>query len=205
MRIDGACHCGYITIEGEADPEKTTICHCKDCQTGTGSAFRVSVPVAGATFRMSGEPTTYLKTTADSGNPRAQAFCPRCGSPIYSTTPGEDRQASYMVRVGILRQRDQFVPRRQIWFRSTQPWVTRAERGPIRPRAALDRCAAFQSDLDQIVHRLQIPPEFGTGAEATPLLVIDDFDIGRTLLGPCETDAPLSVDADRVLASTVSR
>ena len=29
-----------------------------------------------------------------------------------------------MVRVGILRQRDQFVPRRQIWFRSAQPWVT---------------------------------------------------------------------------------
>ena len=48
MKIDGACHCGYITIEGEADPEKTTICHCSDCQTGTGSAFRVSVPVAGA-------------------------------------------------------------------------------------------------------------------------------------------------------------
>src|ERR1700756_4886787 len=74
MKIDGACHCGYITIEGEADPEKTTICHCTDCQTGTGSAFRVSVPVAGETFRMSGEPASYLKTTADSGNPRVQAF-----------------------------------------------------------------------------------------------------------------------------------
>jgi len=97
MKIDGKCHCGYITIEGEADPEKTTICHCKDCQTGTGSAFRVSVPVAGATFRISGQPTTYLKTTAESGHPRAQAFCPRCGSPIYSTSPGEGPQPSYMV------------------------------------------------------------------------------------------------------------
>lgn len=124
MKIDGACHCGYITIAGEADPEKTTICHCSDCQTGTGSAFRVSVPVSGSTLRISGEPTTYLKTTADSGKPRAQAFCPRCGSPIYSTSPGEGQQASYMVRVGILRQRKEFVPRRQIWFRSAQPWVT---------------------------------------------------------------------------------
>ena len=124
MKIDGACHCGYIRIEGEADPDKTTICHCQDCQTGTGSAFRVSVPVAGATFRMSGEPTKYVKTTAESGNARAQAFCPRCGSPIYSTSPGEGQQAAYMVRVGILRQRDQFLPRRQIWFRSAQPWVT---------------------------------------------------------------------------------
>jgi hypothetical protein len=123
MKVSGACHCGAITIEGEADPEKVNICHCTDCQTGTGSAFRVSVPIPGATFRMSGTPTSYLKTTADSGKPRLQAFCPRCGSPIYSTTPGEGQQPSYMVRVGILRQRKEFVPRRQNWFRSALPWL----------------------------------------------------------------------------------
>jgi hypothetical protein len=65
MKIDGACHCGYIRVEGEADPEKTTVCHCTDCQVGTGSAFRVNVPVPGATFRITGQPATYLKTTAD--------------------------------------------------------------------------------------------------------------------------------------------
>jgi Glutathione-dependent formaldehyde-activating enzyme len=74
MKIDGACHCGYITVEGEADPEKTTVCHCTDCQVGTGSAFRVNVPVPGATFRIKGQPATYLKTSAESGNPRLQAF-----------------------------------------------------------------------------------------------------------------------------------
>src|ERR1700691_1289331 len=83
MKIDGACHCGAITIEGEADPEKVGICHCTDCQTGTGSAFRVSIPVPGSTFKMKGQPATYLKNTADSGVPRAQAFCGKCGSPIY--------------------------------------------------------------------------------------------------------------------------
>jgi hypothetical protein len=124
VKVDGACHCGFITIEGEVDPGKVTICHCTDCQTGTGSAFRVSIPVPGATFRMTGQPTNYLKTTADSGNPRVQAFCPKCGSPIYSTTPGEGPQASYMVRVGILRQRDDLTPGQQIWFRSSRSWVT---------------------------------------------------------------------------------
>ena len=124
MKIDGTCHCGYLTLAGDADPEKTTICQCRDCQTGTGSAFRVSVPVAGTTFRMTGEPTKYLKTTAESGNARAQAFCPRCGSPIYSTSPGEGQQASYMIRVGILRQSRDFVPRRQNWFPSALPWVS---------------------------------------------------------------------------------
>jgi hypothetical protein len=124
MKIDGACHCGFITIAGEADPEKVTICHCSDCQTSTGTAFRISVPVAGASFKMTGRPTTYLKTTADSGNPRLQAFCPRCGAPIYSTTPGDGVQPSYTVRVGMLRQRAELPPRKQTWWRSHRPWVT---------------------------------------------------------------------------------
>ena len=124
MKVDGACHCGFITIEGEADPEKVAICHCTDCQTSTGTAFRISVPVRGATFKMTGQPATYLKTTSDSGKPRLQAFCPRCGSPIYSTTPGDGVQPSYTVRIGILRQRDQLTPRKQIWWRAARPWVT---------------------------------------------------------------------------------
>ena len=127
MKIDGACHCGYITIEGEADPEKTNICHCTDCQTGTGAAFRVSVPVPGTSFRITGEPTNYVKTTAESGNSRVQAFCPRCGSPIYSTSPGEGVQPSYMVRVGILRQRREFLPKKQNWFRSALPWLAQMD------------------------------------------------------------------------------
>jgi hypothetical protein len=136
MKIDGACHCGAITIEGEADPEKTTVCHCTDCQTGTASAFRVSVPVPGETFKMKGQPAIYVRTTAESGNARAQAFCPTCGSPIYATSPGEGQQAVYMVRVGILRQRDQFVPTRQIWFRSARPWTTQLDAVPKVEKAS---------------------------------------------------------------------
>ena len=46
MKIDGACHCGYISYLAEIDPEKAGLCHCTDCQTLSGSAFRVSVPAA---------------------------------------------------------------------------------------------------------------------------------------------------------------
>jgi hypothetical protein len=72
---------------------------------------------------LSGEPTRYVKTTAESGAPRVQAFCPKCGSPIYSTAPG-DNPDLYMIRTGTLRQRDQLIPRQQNWFRSARPWVT---------------------------------------------------------------------------------
>jgi hypothetical protein len=124
MKVQGACHCGYIKFEAEADPAKAGICHCTDCQTSTGSVFRTNVPIPGKDFKMlSGTPTLYVKTTAESGNPRAQAFCPKCGTPIYSTTPGDGPKEAYMVRIGTLAQRSQFVPKKQNWFRSAQPWL----------------------------------------------------------------------------------
>ena len=65
MKIDGGCHCGYITYEAEADPQKPFICHCTDCQQLSGSASRIGIRVASDDFRMlSGEPTIYAKTAA---------------------------------------------------------------------------------------------------------------------------------------------
>jgi hypothetical protein len=122
VKIDGGCHCGYITYEGEADPETATICHCADCQTLSGSAFRTAVPVKSDVFRIvTGEPAIYVKT-AESGNKRQQAFCPRCGSPIFSAPPG-DGPKNYMIRLGTVRQRDRFAPKVQIWMRSRQRWL----------------------------------------------------------------------------------
>lgn len=123
MHIDGSCHCGAIAFEAEADPEKTSICHCTDCQTITGTAFRVSIQVPAERFKMlKGVPARYLKTTAESGNKRVQAFCPDCGTQLYATAAG-DNPPAYTVRVGTLRQRDQLVPKAQNWFRSARPWL----------------------------------------------------------------------------------
>jgi len=137
MKVHGSCSCGYIAFEAEADPDKVSICHCTDCQSSTGSAFRTNVRVPGSTFRLlSGSPKVYIKTTADSGNPRAQAFCPQCGSPIYSTTPGDGVQPSYVVRVGVLRERDQLPPKVQNWTRSARPWVETIGALPKNEKAA---------------------------------------------------------------------
>src|SRR6476660_3596475 len=121
MKIDGGSHCGYITYEAEADPANTSICHCTDCQELSGATFRTSIRAIDGTFKiLSGEPTIYVKT-AESGNKRAQSFCPRCGSPIYATSAGEGPK-SYNIRAGTVRQRNQLVPKTQIWTRSRQHW-----------------------------------------------------------------------------------
>jgi hypothetical protein len=137
MKINGACHCGAIKVEAEADPEKVSICHCTDCQNATGTAYRVTIQVPGDQLTITGTPKTYLKTTADSGNPRAHGFCPNCGTPLFATTPGEGKQAVYGVRVGILRQRNELAPKRQIWFRSAQPWTQHL--GDVEPKIQKDK------------------------------------------------------------------
>jgi hypothetical protein len=122
MKIDGRCHCGYITYEAEIDADKVVICHCTDCQTLSGSAFRTVALTREGTFRLlSGEPKIYVKT-GESGTKRQQSFCPECGTPIYSATLGDGPKV-HGVRVGTVRQRDELVPNTQLWFRSSQRWL----------------------------------------------------------------------------------
>jgi hypothetical protein len=122
MKIDGACHCGSIAYEADVDPEGSRICHCTDCQTMGGSAFRMVVPSVedGIKFT-SGEPKIYIKI-GESGNKRAQAFCPNCGTHIYASPAGEGPKV-YNIRTGTVRQRDQLEPKMQIWHRSAKPWL----------------------------------------------------------------------------------
>ncbi len=97
MQIEGRCHCGQITYEAVVDADKVTICHCTDCQMLTGSAYRANVQAPAETFVLrGGQPKIYIKT-AESGTKRAHAFCPNCGTPIYSsaiTDPPTYRYAS---------------------------------------------------------------------------------------------------------------
>lgn len=122
MKIDGGCHCGYITYDAEIDPDKVGICHCTDCQTLSGTAYRVSVPAAKDAFNLrTGQPKIYIKT-AESGNKRPQAFCPECGTPIYSAAATDPQ--SFNIRVGTVRQRAELRPQSQGWCRSALDWVT---------------------------------------------------------------------------------
>ena len=121
MHVHGNCHCGAVRYEADVDPERTTICHCTDCQSLTGSAYRVSVPATKGSFRLvAGEPTVYLKV-GDSGAKRAPTFCAQCGSPLY--TYAADHPETYGLRVGTIAEREALVPRKQKWCRSALRWT----------------------------------------------------------------------------------
>jgi hypothetical protein len=121
MKVNGACHCGKITFEADVDPETTSICHCTDCQTLSGSGFRANVRTTKGGFKLlTGQPKIYVKT-AESGTKRAHAFCPECGTSIYSTSVTNPE--IYGLRVGTIRQKAELRPRSMGWFRSAQSWV----------------------------------------------------------------------------------
>ena len=123
MHVDGRCHCGAITFEAEVDPAAVMICHCTDCQTLSGTAFRTVVPTEAGTFQLlSGALKTYIKV-AESGSRRAQTFCPECGTPIYSGA-ADGSTSVVNIRVGTIRQRDTLPPKAQYWCRSAQGWAT---------------------------------------------------------------------------------
>ena len=122
MKVDGGCHCGALTYAAEIDPQRVVICHCTDCQTLTGTVFRINVfSHEGGFTLLSGEPKIYAKTV-ECGAQRSLAFCSDCGTQIYSTSIGDEPKV-YAIRTGTLRQRENLIPSAQTWTRSALHWV----------------------------------------------------------------------------------
>lgn len=121
MHVTGRCHCGQVSFEAVLDPANVAICHCTDCQTLSGSPYRVSARVPAATFRLKTGTLKHYVKTAESGNKRVHSFCPECGTPVHAADPVDPQ--TYTLRVGTLDQRAELPPRRQIWRRSAMSWA----------------------------------------------------------------------------------
>ena len=125
MHIEGACHCGSVSFSAEVDASRVMLCHCTDCQVLSGAPFRAVVVAPIETFALRGTPKSYVKV-AQSGNRRAQVFCPECGTPLFATAP--ENPTSVVIRLGCVKQRSELFPSAQIWRRSAMPWLTQLDR-----------------------------------------------------------------------------
>ena len=79
--IKGGCLCGAVRYTARAGPALVGVCHCRDCQKFTGSAFGFLVGLPRAAFEIKGVLKTFTKP-ADSGRPIVRRFCPECGASI---------------------------------------------------------------------------------------------------------------------------
>ncbi|MFZ3035567.1 MAG: GFA family protein [Parvibaculum sp.] len=124
MNTRGACYCGAIKYEAEFDETRVAICHCRDCQIFSGSAFRIATRVGPAKFTItSGAPKFYDKIT-DSGATRRMAFCGDCGTHICSMPLDMTEPGSFIsLRVSSSQDFAKMNPVAEIWCDSRVSWL----------------------------------------------------------------------------------
>ncbi len=123
----GRCQCGEIRYESRSEPQAIYICHCRECQKQSASAFGISVDVPRDSFRVTQGMPKYWSRDTDSGQKLKCAFCPTCGTRLWH----ESDPASEMVSIkgGSLDQPIDV-------SNAIHVWVTRKLSGIIIPDGA---------------------------------------------------------------------
>ena len=126
--MDGGCGCGQVryTINTPQMPV-VYACHCTDCQTQSGSAFALQMPVFEAMLSVTGELVSGERTQP-SGAIGTIFACTKCLVRIYSKNSTRPGMAT--VKAGTLDDSQQIAPKFHLWMKSKQPWVTLPE-GPV--------------------------------------------------------------------------
>ena len=119
-QIAGGCLCGKVRYKTEADPSFVGVCHCRNCQKSSGSAFSVVVAIPQPELALQGQLKSF-KDRGDSGNTLYRRFCPACGSSVLSEA--EAMPGVVMLEAGTLDDVSWVRPTMQIYCDSAQPWV----------------------------------------------------------------------------------
>jgi len=143
MELTGGCLCGEIRYRSTGTPVRRFVCHCKDCQKSSGSAFHVGVTVPRDGFAIvKGAPRAY-RSVSDAGRNVARWFCPNCGSGLYNEI--ELRPGFVALKAGSLDNPDLVPPTYELFTKSKMscaevagaresfPGMTPAGHQPVAP------------------------------------------------------------------------
>jgi hypothetical protein len=76
------CQCGSLKGHLSGEPTNVIVCHCRECQRRTGSAFSYNVYYERERARFLGPASKYERLGQD-GRKVRQFFCPTCGTTVY--------------------------------------------------------------------------------------------------------------------------
>src|SRR5262249_31726953 len=149
MKIEGGCLCGKVRYSADVEPTFVGVCHCKNCQKGTGSAFSVVVALPTPALTLQGTLQTFTGR-GDSGKATYRRFCPACGSALIDEA--EIMPNITMIMAGTLDDASWVEPASEIFCDSAQSWVhlggdRRRRYWPAEPqyvpRGLVEKDAAF--------------------------------------------------------------
>lgn len=84
MENTGGCACGAIRFRVTAPFIATGACHCTDCQKASGGGPNYVALVPKGALEVTGGEAKYYIRKGDSGGEARRAFCPDCGTPLWS-------------------------------------------------------------------------------------------------------------------------
>jgi hypothetical protein len=112
--IEGGCRCGRVRYRVKLDRlPNVYACHCRDCQTWTGSAFSMQFFLPEAQLEVTGEPALFELTSADGERISRQRACPVCFARVYNTNSARPGMAG--VRAGTLDRSDELKLVAHMW------------------------------------------------------------------------------------------
>jgi hypothetical protein len=121
MIKQATCGCGQLRVSCRGEPVRVSVCHCRDCQKRTGSAFGYQARFPGDQVAIEGEVKEFERL-GDSGDRLTFRFCPHCGSTVYWTLPSQPGLIA--VAVGAFADPDYPPPRFSVYERRRHHWVT---------------------------------------------------------------------------------
>ena len=121
QRRKGGCQCGVIPYELLGPPITLCHCHCTDCQTGSGSAFGMSMWVKQDNFKLTSGVLKSFVRTADSNAKIESFFCGSCDLRIYAKAVALDSE-HIVLKPGTLQGTNDLRPSADIWVESKQEW-----------------------------------------------------------------------------------
>ena len=132
--IGGGCGCGAVRYVLALDGLPSTYaCHCRDCQTWSGSAFNQVAVLAEDKLTVTG-PVEIYELASPGGRVSRQRVCGTCHARIYSTNSA--RPGLVALRAGTLDGSDALDVVAHIWAARKQSWITIPDGVPAWPGSA---------------------------------------------------------------------
>ena len=145
--VEGGCRCGRIRYRAMTGKlPNVYACHCKDCQTWSGSAFSLQFVVPESALEVTGDPALFELTTPDGTRTSRQRACPVCFTRVYNTNSA--RPGLAVVRAGTLDRSNELKIVAHIWTKRKLAGIDIPAGIPTWPEAAppADFIAALSRD-----------------------------------------------------------
>lgn len=115
----GGCLCGRVRYTATGEPAFSGICHCRDCQRFTGSAFKTTIGFPTSSVSVQGDLKTYDEIS-DAGRAVHRRFCPNCGSGVIAEADAFPGMTIFLA--GSLDDPTAYKPTVEFFCSSAQPW-----------------------------------------------------------------------------------